>query len=112
MIGSTTESSTQSLMDTPGWLPATFCHGALSAWPQPCGRLTTPGRISSVTATRTSPRWTRLSRIAITHLIAGGVVGMNVEHAALATRHQRRQVVHPGVVAAQLTTADQDQAVL
>ncbi len=65
MIGSTTESSTQSLMDTPAWLPATFCHGALSAWPQPCGRLTTPGRISSVTATRTSPRWTRLSRTAI-----------------------------------------------
>src|SRR6266481_9669411 len=25
MIGSTTESSTQSLMDTPAWLPATFC---------------------------------------------------------------------------------------
>src|SRR5437763_7372324 len=50
--------------------------------------------------------------LAVTDLMAGGVVGMNVEHAALATRHQRRQVVHPGVVAAQLTTADQDQAVL
>ncbi len=50
--------------------------------------------------------------LAVTDLIAGGVVGMNVEHAALATRHQRRHVVHPGVVAAQLTTADQDQTVL
>src|SRR3989441_7821623 len=29
--------------------------------------------------------------LAVTDLIAGGVVGMNVEHAALATRHQRSE---------------------
>ena len=49
--------------------------------------------------------------LAVAHLVARGVVGMHVEHAALAARHQRRQVVHPGVVAPQLAATDQDEAV-
>jgi hypothetical protein len=50
---STNWSSVQSFADTPGRLAATRCHGAASVCPQPCGRLTTPGRISSLTCTAT-----------------------------------------------------------
>ena len=37
---SATDSSGQSLIDTPGVAPATFCQRAAAACPQPCGRLT------------------------------------------------------------------------
>ena len=39
-----------------------------------------------------------------------GVVGVDVQRAALLALHERRQVVHPGVVRAQLAAADQHQA--
>ena len=58
---STSDSSVQSFIDTPACGPRRAASGAAAAWPQPCGRLTTPGAMSSVTRTRTSPRCTRLS---------------------------------------------------
>ena len=53
---STSPSSVQSFMDTPACAAATFCQRRTSLCPQPCGKLTTPCIISSVTWTGTGPR--------------------------------------------------------
>ena len=79
-------------------------------WPQPCGIETTPGMMSSVVSTGASsePAAELIQRgLAVGETEPLGVVGMDVERAALLALHERRQVVHPRVVRAQLAAADQ-----
>ena len=81
-------------------------------WPQPCGSATTPGVISSRDAcTGTVDRrrsWTRAAPRRRPRARAGGVVGL-IRSAGPRAAHQQRRVVHPRVVGAQLTHADQPQ---
>ena len=74
-----------------------------------------PARISSVTATAHLARGARGSRASPSRRRAtptrAASLGMHVEDAALASRDQRRHVVHPRVVGAQLAPADEQQLV-
>ena len=47
-------SSASRLLFAPAWAAATSILASGSSWPQPCGMLTTPGMIASVTSTGTS----------------------------------------------------------
>ena len=60
-----------------------------ASWPQPCGTLTTPGMMASVTSTGTSRRPTRertRAGRAVGEAEAGGVVGMHPQRAARPAR--------------------------
>ena len=82
------------------------------SWPQPWGRLTTPGRTASVTSTGTtiSPAADRRrTRRAVGDTSVGRVVGVDVQRAAVLALHEDRQVVHPRVVRTQVAPADEDE---
>ena len=83
-------------------------------WPQPCGRATVPGVISSVTLTPTtsapdldSSLASPPSSIPCSSASSGWIRSEWVAAAA----HQQRGVVHPGVVRAQLAHPDQPERV-
>ena len=111
--GSTCDSSASTLLFTPACAEATPIRTPSASWPHPCGIETTPGMISSVTSTGTSiaPDADVDRRVlAVGQPEPLRVVGVHVQRAALLALHERRQVVHPRVVRAQLAPADQDEA--
>ena len=79
------------------------------SWPQPCGRLTTPGIISSLISTSASierPPCADARAAAVGEPEARGVGRVDERGAAERPLREHRQVVHPAVVRAQLAPAD------
>ena len=86
------------------------CQRALAAWPQPCGRLTTPAPHFVADGHRhfaTVIVVFEHGQFAVAHARTLGIARMHQQHAPWAARDESRDVVHPGVVAAQLAAADQ-----
>ena len=80
------------------------------SWPQPWGSDTTPGRTASVTSTGASSRpdpAADLGRAAVGQAEAVGVVGVDLQGAAVLALHQHVDVVHPGVVGPHVAAPDQ-----
>ena len=83
-----------------------------ASWPQPWGRLTTPGMIASVTSTGAYDRpraRADLGLLAVDELVAVGVVGVDVKRALRRSLDEQRQVVHPRVVRAKIAAADEHE---
>ena len=90
--------------------PTGGCPGL--SWPQPCGRDTTPGIISSLTSTGTStlPASRRdAGRLAVDEADARRVVGVDEQRAAVLALHEHLHVVHPRVVRAQVAAAHEHE---
>ncbi len=111
--GSTSDSSASTLLFTPACADATPIRTPSASWPQPCGIDTTPGMIVVGHLDRRLERAggrAHARAAAVGEAEPLGVVRVHVERAALLALHERRQVVHPRVVRAQLAAADQDHA--
>ena len=109
--GSRQSSSSRSLRLAPGRCAASERRVPARLWPQPCGRLTTPGIMSPLSCTRASmaacaARMRAMAAVGQTQALR--VVGMDQRGAALGPFGQQRQVVHPAVVRAYFAPADDD----
>ena len=100
---------------TPGWALATPSRVPGSPCPQPCGSDTTPGIISSVTSTGTDSLRSEVltstsppSASPIRAASSGWISSVQRSRPA----HQRRDVVQPGVVGAQMPPAGQQQSLI
>ena len=108
--GSSTSASVSRLEFTPGGPRPPRAARPSRSWPQPWGRLTTPGVIPSVTSNSASPRRPgtrpgaprRPGR-------ARGIVGVDLQGAAVLTLDEHLDVVHPRVVRSHVASADQHQ---
>ena len=110
--GSISVVSASTLLLTPAWSRATSSRTPGASWPQPCGIDTTP------VADRVGHLDRRLDRaglgrepraLPVDQAEPVGVGGVHVHGAAVLALHERPQVVHPGVVRAQLAAADQHE---
>ena len=85
------------------------------SWPHPCGRLTTPGMIASVTSTgdvdRADPR-RHLRPAPSARPSAAASSGWTCSVQRGLALHEHVDVVHPRVVRAQVAAADQHEAVV
>ncbi|CAM5657113.1 hypothetical protein SGLAM104S_03885 [Streptomyces glaucescens] len=97
---------------TPGSAAAWRSRVPGRSWPQPCGRLTTPRRTASVTSATavTAPPAPLTRTDAVAHTEPFGVLRVDVQGAAVGAAREGRDVVHPGVVGAQVAAADQEQS--
>ena len=111
---STAISSASRLLLAPGCAAATSSCASGSSWPQPCGMLTTPGMIASVTSTGTSTAAALRRHAARGRRPRGRAARRRRDARASCSgpcpRTRLRHVVHPGVVGAQLAPPDQHDA--
>ena len=107
-------SSASTLLFTPACSAATRICAPAASWPQPCGMLDHAGhdRVGDL-----HRRLDRAGRASVTRGRApssspsrSASSGCTCSGAALLAPHQRLEVVHPGVVRAQLAAADQHHA--
>ena len=107
------DSSASMLLFAPACAAATLILASGSSWPQPCGMLTTPGMIPSVTSTGTSiePRSdVTCARPPSSSPSRSASSGWTCAVQRSLPAHEVGDVVHPGVVRAQLAAADQHHA--